>query len=57
MIAKYTYFLNISFHFLLIQDVRKANKLLGKVEEAAKKLSFNKVTAEQLIEEQVIAFY
>jgi len=34
------------------KDVRKANKLLGKVEEAAKKLSFNKVTAEQLIEEQ-----
>jgi len=38
------------------KDVRRVNKLLAKVEESAKKLSFNKVTAEQLIEEQRTRF-
>jgi len=38
------------------KDVRKANKLLGKVEEAAKRLSFGKTTAEQSIESQRMRF-
>jgi hypothetical protein len=37
-----------------VQEARKANKLLGKVEEAAKRLSSNQITAEQLIESQVV---
>ena len=35
------------------KDVRKANKLLAKVEEAAKRLARYQTTAEQQIEEQV----
>jgi len=38
------------------KDVRKANKLLGNVDEAAKRLSFGKTTAEQSIEEQRMRF-
>jgi len=38
------------------KEVRKANKLLGKIEEAAKKLSSQQVTAEQQIEEQRMRF-
>jgi len=41
---------------MFAKDVRKANKLLGKVEETAKKLSSNKCTAEQDIEAQRIRF-
>lgn len=41
---------------MFAKDVRKANKLLGKVEETAKKLSVNKCTAEQEIEAQRIRF-
>jgi len=38
------------------KDVRKANKLLGKVEEAAKRLANHQTTAEQLIEAQRMRF-
>jgi len=38
------------------KDVRKANKLLGKVEDAAKRLSFGKTTAEQNIEQERMRF-
>ena len=38
------------------KDVRKANKLLAKVEEAAKRLARYQTTAEQQIEEQVSPF-
>jgi len=38
------------------KDVRKANKLLGKIEEAAKRLANNQTTAEQLIEAQRMRF-
>lgn len=41
---------------LFAKDVRKANKLLGKVEETAQKLSVNKCTAEQEIEAQRVKF-
>ena len=40
---------------LFAKDVRKANKLLAKVEEAAKRLARYQTTAEQQIEEQVIS--
>jgi len=38
------------------KEVRKANKLLGKIDESAKKLCTNQVTAEQLVEEQRMRF-
>ena len=38
---------------MFAKEVRKANKLLGKVEEAAKRLARYQTTAEQQIEEQV----
>ena len=38
------------------KDVRKANKMLAKIEELAKELVNNKTTAEQQIEEQVHQF-
>lgn len=38
------------------KEARKANKLLGKVEEAAKRLNSNQITAEQLIESQRVRF-
>lgn len=41
---------------MFAKDVRKANKLLGKVEETAQKLAVNKVTAEQQIEQQRVRF-
>jgi len=41
---------------LFAKDVRKANKLMGKIEEAAKKLVRYQTTAEQQIEEQRMRF-
>ena len=41
---------------LFAKDVRKANKLLAKVEEAAKRLARYQTTADQQIEEQVNKF-
>jgi len=41
---------------LFAKEVRKANKLLGKVEEAAKRLARYQTTAEQQIEEQRMRF-
>ena len=38
---------------LFAKDVRKANKMLAKIDELAKTLVNNKTTAEQQIEEQV----
>merc|ERR1719309_38460 len=38
------------------KEVRRVNKLLGKVEEGAKKLANHQTTAEQQIEEQRIRF-
>jgi len=38
------------------KDVRKANKMLAKIEELAKELVNNKTTAEQQIEEQKVRF-
>ena len=37
----------------VLQEVRKANKLLGRIEEAAKRLSSNQTTAEMMVEVQV----
>ena len=39
---------------MFAKDVRKANKLLGKIDEASKRLARYQTTAEQQIEEQVI---
>jgi len=41
---------------MFAKEVRKANKLLGKVEEAAKRLARYQTTAEQQIEEQRMRF-
>merc|ERR1711915_490657 len=41
---------------LFAKEVRKANKLMGKIEEAAKKLVRYQTTAEQQIEEQRMRF-
>ena len=38
---------------MFAKDVRKANKLLGKIDEASKRLARYQTTAEQQIEEQV----
>ena len=38
---------------LFAKDVRKANKLMGKIDESAKRLARYQTTAEQQIEEQV----
>ena len=38
---------------MFAKDVRKANKLLGKIDEASKRLASYQTTAEQQIEEQV----
>ena len=42
---------------MFAKDVRKANKLLGKIDEASKRLARYQTTAEQQIEEQVTIFY
>merc|ERR1712244_122727 len=41
---------------MFAKDVRKANKLLGKIDEASKRLARYQTTAEQQIEEQRVRF-